>query len=116
MSLPSRSLYDSRDEGIATADTSNARDAISRSSGAPHVVLVGAGFGGLTTAQSLAKTGVKVTLVDKRNHHLFQPLLYQVATAGLSPAQIAAPIRSILRSQENATVRLARVTGIDRAN
>ena len=59
---------------------------------------------------------LEVTVIDRHNYHLFQPLLYQVATAGLSPAQIAAPIRSILRGQENATVRLARVTGIDRAN
>src|SRR5579864_1572298 len=58
----------------------------------PHVVIVGAGFAGLTTAQTLAKVAVSVTLIDRRNHHLFQPLLYQVATAGLSPAQIATPI------------------------
>ncbi|HEY8015217.1 MAG TPA: NAD(P)/FAD-dependent oxidoreductase, partial [Dongiaceae bacterium] len=69
-----------------------------------------------TAAQHLAGAALDVTIIDRHNYHLFQPLLYQVATAGLSPAQIAAPIRSILRGQENATVRLARVTGIDRAN
>ncbi len=79
----------------------------------PHVVIVGAGFGGLTTALSLAKAAVKVTLIDRRNHHLFQPLLYQVATAGLSPAQIATPIRHIVRKQKNTNVLLAEVTGVD---
>jgi NADH dehydrogenase len=82
----------------------------------PRVVILGGGFAGLTAAQHLAGAPLDVTIIDRHNYHLFQPLLYQVATAGLSPAQIAAPIRSILRSQENATVRLARVTGIDRAN
>ena len=82
----------------------------------PRVVILGGGFAGLTAAQHLAGAELDVTIIDRHNYHLFQPLLYQVATAGLSPAQIAAPIRSILRSQENATVRLARVTGIDRAN
>ena len=62
----------------------------------PHVVIVGAGFGGLAAARGLGTTGVDVTLIDKRNHHLFQPLLYQVATAGLSPADIAAPILKLL--------------------
>jgi len=78
------------------------------------VVILGAGFGGLSAAQALASAPVEVTIVDRHNYHLFQPLLYQVATAGLSPAQIAAPIRSILKRQGNATVRLARVTGIDK--
>jgi len=80
----------------------------------PHVVIVGAGFGGLTAARALARAPVDVTLIDRRNHHLFQPLLYQVATAGLSPADIAAPIRAILRKQRNARVVLDEVTGIDR--
>ena len=71
----------------------------------PHVVVVGAGFGGLNTVQALARVPVRVTLVDQRNHHLFQPLLYQVATAALSPADIATPVRAILRDQRNATVR-----------
>ncbi len=83
--------------------------------GIPHVVIVGGGFGGLRAARSLAKAPVRVTLVDKSNHHLFQPLLYQVATAGLSPAEIATPIRSILGGQANAEVLMAEVTGIDRA-
>jgi NADH dehydrogenase len=79
-----------------------------------RVVIVGAGFGGLAATQALARAPVEVTLVDQRNHHLFQPLLYQVATAGLSPAEIAAPIRSILRDQKNVRVVLGRVTGVDR--
>ena len=79
----------------------------------PHVVIVGAGFGGLAAAQGLRRAAVDVTLVDKRNHHLFQPLLYQVATAGLSPADIAAPIRSILKRNANTRVLLDRVYGVD---
>jgi NADH:quinone reductase (non-electrogenic) len=80
----------------------------------PHVVVVGAGFGGLNAVQALKDAAVRVTLVDRRNHHLFQPLLYQVATAALSPADIAYPIRSILRRQRNATVLLADAVGFDR--
>ena len=72
----------------------------------PHVVVVGGGFGGLHAARALARLPVRVTLVDRRNHHLFQPLLYQVATAALNPSDIAYPIRSILRRQANATVLL----------
>jgi NADH dehydrogenase len=79
----------------------------------PHVVIVGGGFGGLTAAKSLRHAPVRVTLVDRANHHLFQPLLYQVAMAGLSPADIAVPIRSVLSEQENVQVLLADVTGID---
>ena len=79
----------------------------------PQVVIVGAGFGGLTAARALAKADVDVTLVDKRNHHVFQPLLYQVATAALSPADIAGPIRSIVKDQANIRVLLDRVTGVD---
>lgn len=78
-----------------------------------HVVIVGAGFGGLSAARALGSANVDVTVIDKRNHHLFQPLLYQVATAGLSPADIAAPIRHILRKQANTRVILDIVTGID---
>lgn len=78
-----------------------------------QVVIIGGGFGGLTTAKALIKKPVQVTLVDRRNHHLFQPLLYQVAMAGLSPAEIAVPIRSILRKQANAKVLLADVSRID---
>lgn len=78
-----------------------------------HVVIIGAGFGGLNAALALAKAPVNITMIDKHNYHLFQPLLYQVATAGLSPADIASPIRALLRDQPNATVLLAKVTGID---
>ena len=79
----------------------------------PHVVIVGAGFGGLAAARGLRNADVDITLIDKRNHHLFQPLLYQVATAGLSPAEIAAPIRSIVKGSKNTRVVLDRVYGID---
>jgi NADH dehydrogenase len=78
-----------------------------------RVVIIGGGFGGLATAKALASTDVQVTLVDRRNHHLFQPLLYQVATAALSPAQIAMPIRSVFRRQNNVEVMLGDVTSID---
>jgi NADH dehydrogenase len=81
----------------------------------PHVVIIGAGFAGLSAAKALAKAPVRVTLVDRQNYHLFQPLLYQVATAGLSPADIAMPIRGVLSRQRNATVLLGSVTGIDTA-
>ncbi|MBV9931281.1 MAG: NAD(P)/FAD-dependent oxidoreductase [Alphaproteobacteria bacterium] len=78
----------------------------------PHVVILGAGFGGLAAAKALANRDVDVTVVDRRNHHLFQPLLYQVATAALSPADIAAPVRSILAGARNVRVLLDKVTGI----
>ena len=78
-----------------------------------RVVIIGAGFGGLSAAKALAKAPFDVTVIDRHNYHLFQPLLYQVATAGLSPADIASPIRSILRSQSNANVVLARVLAVD---
>ena len=81
----------------------------------PHVVVVGAGFGGLKAVLSLSRARVRVTVVDRRNHHLFQPLLYQVATAALSPADIAYPIRAIFRKQENATVLLAEAGSVDRS-
>jgi NADH dehydrogenase len=80
-----------------------------------RVVIVGAGFGGLAAAQALRRAPVDVTIVDQRNHHLFQPLLYQVATAGLSPADIAAPIRAILADNRNTRVLLDRVDGVDSA-
>ncbi|MFO0659596.1 MAG: NAD(P)/FAD-dependent oxidoreductase [Polyangiaceae bacterium] len=79
----------------------------------PHVVIVGGGFGGLTAAKSLKSAPVRITLIDRTNHHLFQPLLYQVATAGLSPADIAAPIRSVLRRQKNVSVLLDEVLDVD---
>lgn len=81
----------------------------------PRVVIVGGGFAGLAAARALARAEVDVIVVDRHNHHLFQPLLYQVATAGLSPADIAAPIRWILRRQRNVRVLLDEVTGIDPA-
>src|SRR5215471_12827784 len=81
----------------------------------PHVVVIGGGFGGLTAARRLGRLPVDVTLVDRRNHHVFQPLLYQVATAGLSPAEIAAPIRHILRRQRATRVLLGEATAIDLA-
>jgi NADH dehydrogenase len=82
----------------------------------PHIVIIGAGFGGLAATRALAGADVDVTLIDRRNHHLFQPLLYQVATGALSPADIAGPVRSILRDQANVRVLLEEVTGIDRPN
>ncbi|MCQ4164034.1 NAD(P)/FAD-dependent oxidoreductase [Tahibacter harae] len=81
----------------------------------PHVVIIGGGFGGLWAARALAGSAVRVSLIDKVNHHLFQPLLYQVATAGLSMPDIAAPLRHILRNQANATVLLGEVSEIDHA-
>ena len=86
-----------------------------QSASRPRVVIVGAGFGGLAAAMELRKAPVDVIIIDRRNYHLFQPLLYQVATAGLSPADIAMPIRSIVRHQRNTTVLLGRVTGVDKA-
>jgi NADH dehydrogenase len=79
----------------------------------PKVVIVGAGFGGLEAAKALSHVAVDVTVIDRQNHHCFQPLLYQVATAALSPAEIAWPIRHILRQQRNATVLMAEVSSID---
>jgi NADH:ubiquinone reductase (H+-translocating) len=79
----------------------------------PRVVIVGAGFGGLNAAQALAKSRAQITVIDRQNFHTFQPLLYQVATAGLSPGEIAAPIRNILRSHKNVEVLMAEVTGFD---
>jgi len=81
----------------------------------PHVVIVGGGFGGLYAARALAGRPVRVTLLDRRNHHLFQPLLYQVATAALNPSDIATPLRSILRRAANVTVLLAEVEAVDLA-
>ena len=81
----------------------------------PHVVILGGGFGGLYAARALARNPVRITLVDRKNHHTFQPLLYQVATAALSPADIAAPIRGILRGYENVEVLLEEAVGFDLA-
>ena len=84
-------------------------------SGAPHVLILGGGFAGLYAARALKRAPVRVTLVDRRNHHLFQPMLYQVATAALNPSDIAAPIRSVLRNQSNTEVLLGEVESIDPA-
>src|SRR5579883_2838476 len=97
-------------------DIVNSRDKNEHASGASsgvkaRVVIIGAGFGGLRAARALGKAPVDLTVIDRDNHHVFQPLLYQVATAGLSPADISAPIRSMLRKQRNASVILAEVTG-----
>jgi NADH dehydrogenase len=80
---------------------------------APHVVVLGGGFGGLATVAALAKAAVRITLVDRKNHHLFQPLLYQVATAGLAPGDISASIRQVFRRQRNVTVAMAEIEGVD---
>src|SRR5206468_4176306 len=80
----------------------------------PRVVIVGGGFGGLAAAKALGRAPVRALLVDRNNHHLFQPLLYQVATSVLTPAQIGSPIRGILRKQRNTTVILGEVTGVDK--
>src|SRR6476660_2038935 len=79
----------------------------------PHVVIIGGGFGGLAVARNLGRAPVNVTLIDRRNHHLFQPLLYQVATAALNPADIAYPIRAVLAKYDNCRVLLGEVTSID---
>ena len=91
-------------ERVAAAELSPALTTISR----PRIVIIGAGFGGLTAAMRLGAVAVDVTVIDRRNYHLFQPLLYQVATAALSPADIAAPIRGILARQANTRVPWAR--------
>src|SRR5499427_7898979 len=82
----------------------------------PRVVIVGGGFGGVRAAHALRRAPVRVTVIDRNNHHVFQPLLYQVATADLSPADIAAPIRSILRHQKNTEVLMGEVIGVDTQN
>lgn len=88
----------------------------SRPKSHPHVVIIGAGFGGLEAAKALSKTDLRVTLIDRSNHHLFQPLLYQVATAGLNPSEIAIPIRSVLRKSQNVRTIMATVTDISLEN
>src|SRR3954469_5498178 len=79
----------------------------------PHVVIVGAGFGGLATARALRESPVRVTVIDRVNHHLFQPLLYQVAMAALSPAEIAVPVRAVFRDDPNVDVLMAGVNAFD---
>ncbi|HEX9116957.1 MAG TPA: FAD-dependent oxidoreductase, partial [Anaerolineae bacterium] len=83
------------------------------SQGTPHVVIIGAGFGGMEAAQKLADAPVRITLINRENYHLFQPLLYQVAIAGLVPSQIAYPVRTIFRKQKNLTFQMGEVTAID---
>src|SRR4051812_6078870 len=82
----------------------------------PHVVIVGGGFAGIYASKHLGHAPVHVTIIDRKNHHTFQPLLYQVATAGLNPGEIAMPIRTVVRSFRNTEVLLAEVTGFDIAN
>src|SRR4249919_777381 len=84
-------------------------------SSSPHVLVVGGGFAGLWAVRALARAPVRVTLLDRGNHHLFQPLLYQVATAGLSAPDIAAPLRHILRHQRNVTVLMGEASAVDAA-
>src|SRR6185369_13688988 len=79
----------------------------------PHIVIIGAGFGGMHAAKVFAGKPVRVTLIDKRNYHLFQPLLYQVATAGISPHEIAYPVRAIFQKQKNFSFLMRRVNGVD---
>jgi NADH dehydrogenase len=82
----------------------------------PHIVIIGAGFGGMETARRLANAPVQITLIDRHNYHLFQPLLYQIAIAGLVPSQIAYPVRTIFRQQKNLTFLMGEVTAIDFAS
>jgi NADH dehydrogenase len=96
---------------VATASDPAAAKPINRVN--PHIVILGGGFGGLNLAKSLRNTTAKITLIDRQNHHLFQPLLYQVATASLSSVEIAKPLRSILSDQENISVHLGKVEAID---
>jgi NADH:ubiquinone reductase (H+-translocating) len=114
MSASAARLQDDLEQIQPGVDMEDRSNKIARAEGQrPRVVIVGAGFGGLSAAKALAKAPVDVTVIDRRNYHLFQPLLYQVATAGLSPADIAWPIRSILARQRNAHVLMARVEGVD---
>src|SRR5258708_30750824 len=80
----------------------------------PNIVIVGGGFGGLAAAKALKNAPAQIILIDRTNHHLFQPLLYQVATSELTPGQIGSPIRGILRKQQNTMVILGEVTGVDK--
>src|SRR5437899_6571890 len=97
--------------------TVDARASEDRGMDRPHqVVIIGGGFGGLNAALTLKRAPVQITLLDRRNFHLFQPLLYQVATGGLSPANIASPLRAILKRQKNTEVLLGEVVDIETAN
>src|SRR5947209_235174 len=99
--------------GTLEKPTQTAYTSIATTASEPHVVIIGAGFGGMSAAKGLGNAPVKVTVIDRRNHHLFQPELYQVAIAALSPADIAEPLRRALGKQRNAEVVLGEVTDID---
>src|SRR5438046_8485392 len=96
-----------------TSENDSTYDGYNSSMPIPHVVILGGGFGGLEAARALKDAAVRVTLLDRHNYHLFQPLLYQVATASLSPGDVASPIRWVLRHQQNVEVLLADVRAID---
>src|SRR5881409_3416494 len=95
------------------ANLNSINGADEQTSKTPRVVIVGGGFGGLAAAKALRRAPADVTLLDRTNHHVFQPLLYQVATSVLAPGQISAPLRGILHGQSNATVIMAEVTGVE---
>mgnify|MGYP001796383493 FL=1 len=97
---------------LTSTSVSTGKDSISKKE-PHHVVIVGGGFGGLYAAKALGNANVKVTLIDKRNFHLFQPLLYQVATGGLSAGDISSPLRAVLSKQKNVQVLMGEVTGIE---
>jgi NADH dehydrogenase len=101
----------------AALNETHSREPLSRTEAPPakrkRVVIIGGGFGGIAAARALRRCDAEVILIDRRNHHIFQPLLYQVATAVLAPAEIAAPIRQIEENQRNLTVMLAEVTAVD---
>jgi len=99
--------------GAQAGQAGGAAGGVLRGKERPRVVIIGGGFAGLVCARGLAKSACEITLLDRRNHHVFQPLLYQVATAGLSPAQIAAPIRRVLAAQRNCRVLMAEVVSVD---
>jgi NADH:ubiquinone reductase (H+-translocating) len=99
---------------IQRQGTTSREDIQEKTRTAPHVVIVGGGFGGLQAAKALGNQPVQVTIIDRNNFHLFQPMLYQVATAGLAPSDIANPLRAVLEKQANTGVLMAEVTGIDR--
>src|SRR6266849_4488903 len=109
--VPDTETKNTNEQLVAPQSIEPARESVPAAM--PRVVIVGAGFGGLHAARALRNAPVQVTVVDRNNHHLFQPLLYQVATGVLSPAEISAPIRSVLSKQKNAEVLLAEVTGVD---
>src|SRR6476619_8163941 len=96
------------------ANVNSIDSADEQTSKAPRVVIVGGCFGGLAAAKALRKAPVEVILIDRTNHHVFQPLLYQAATSVLAPSQISSPIRGILRKQKNTTVIMGEVTGVDK--